>query len=220
MTGSRRVAVAALLSLLVMTGCASGEEKPHPGASGAGTSHPEGPAGASTTPTPTATPIDCPPHGAAVIPDGTWDGPVTLDVTGVAGLAPTKSSGSGELHAVVQGGKVVQGTWRVTWHSVGHGTTNGAEATVALDAEIAGNVKGAAAEPVVHGAWSISGTARFTEPVTATVPVAESGQDNATITVKTTDCDTVIGTFVPSFNTKNAMASFSGTARWVGHRVD
>jgi len=217
MTGSRRVAIAALLALLVTTGCSSGEDK-GPSASGASTTDTPGPAEASATPT--ATPIDCPPHGAAVIPDGTWDGPVTLDVTGVAGLAPTKSSGSGELHAVVQGGKVVQGTWRVTWHSVGHGTTNGAQASVALDAEIAGNVKGAAAEPVVHGAWSISGTARFTEPVTATVPVAESGQDNATMTVKTTDCDTVAGTFVPSFNTKNAMASFSGTARWVGHRVD
>jgi hypothetical protein len=179
-----------------------------------------GPAGPSAAPSPTATAADCPTAGTAVIPDGTWEGPITLDVTGVAGVATTKSSGSGELHALVQGGKVVQGTWHVAWHSVGHGATNGAEATVSLDAEIAGNVKGPAAKPVVHGAWSLSGTAKVTKPVTATVPIAESGQDTETMTVEATDCDAVTGTFVPSFNSKNSMASFSGTARWVGHRVD
>jgi hypothetical protein len=214
MTGSRRTSLASLLAvLLLLTGCSSGSDQPRGEKS-------HGPASETAAPSPTATASDCPSAGTAVIPDGTWDGPITLDVNGVAGVAATKSSGSGQLHAVVKDGMVVQGTWKVSWHSVGHGALNGAEAKVWLDTDIAGTVHGPAAKPVVHGAWAISGTAKVTSPVTATVPIEASGEDSETMTVEATDCDAVTGTFIPSFSSKNAMATFAGTARWVGHRVD
>jgi hypothetical protein len=172
--------------------------------------------GATPSPaTPSAS--DCPAVGTGVIPDGTWAGPITLDVQGSAQNVQTQSSGSGELQVIVEHGQVTGGTWALTWHSTGHGSTNGASAKVNLDAQISGKVVGTATKPVVQGSWTITGKATVTSPVKATVPIDESGHDSEVMTGETTACDTVTGTFVPSFNAHNPMATFSGTARWVGH---
>lgn len=170
------------------------------------------------TPTPASpSASDCPAVGTAVIPDGSWSGPITLDVQGSGPNAQTQSSGSGQLQVIVEHGQVTGGTWALTWHSTGHGSANGASAKVNLDAQISGKVVGTAVKPVVQGNWTITGKATVTSPVKATVPIDESGHDSEEMTVETTACDAVTGTFVPSFNAHNPMATFNGTARWVGH---
>lgn len=179
-----------------------------------------GPAPEETPSTPSPSASDCPATGTATIPDGTWEGLITMDVDGKSsGGGFANSKGTGTLRVVVEKGTVKNGTWSLHWKSRGHADTGQAAATVTVDGNVTGKVKGPAAKPVVVGAWSISGRAEITKPIQQTVPIDESGQDTETMTVETTSCDDVTGTFVPSFNSKDTQASFTGTARWVGSRV-
>ncbi|MBO9522008.1 MAG: hypothetical protein J7518_10770 [Nocardioidaceae bacterium] len=173
------------------------------------------------TPSGSATPTACPSVGVGVLPDGTWTGPITMDVQARGGSAAfTSSPGVGTMTLVVARGQVTRGTWKVGWTSTGHAETAQAAATVDLTASIAGTVRGPVTLPVVAGRWALHGKASITEPVQQTAPIDESGRASTTMTVESTACDAVTGTFLPSFDAKDAAASFTGTARWVGTRKD
>lgn len=179
---------------------------------------------AKPTPTPAAeSPSDCAVvEGVTEIPDGTFEGPVELDVTGKAGKGVSvDSSGDGEMTVVVEDGKVTGASWSLTWHSSGGGSEGGATVHVELDGTIAGTMAGTAAEPVAKGHWSIHGSAEVTAMgVHQKVPLDEAGSDASTLTVESTTCDDVTATFIPSFNAKTqGVAVISGLARWSGTRV-
>ena len=218
MTGRRRIA--ALVAALILPGCASATEAPRAtptGAAGTGTTPPSGPSLSPAQPlSPAAS--RCPTPGATVIPDGAWDGPLRLRVGTVAGVPATRSTGTGRLQVLVQDGRVVQGVWNLTGRSVGQGAIADGQATVRLDARIAGTVRGPATRPILRGAWAVFGTVRITSPVTATVPVAASGEGDSAMTVRAGGCDTVTGTFAPPAAGKDPVAGLSAAARWVGRR--
>jgi hypothetical protein len=219
MTGRRRIA--ALVALLAgLSGCASAG--PRGATPPTGTDTGTTPRAGSSLPSPALPlspgPTRCPTRGTAVIPDGTWDGPLRLRVTSVAGVPATRSTGSGRLQLLVQGGKVVQGVWTLTGRTKGEGPTSTGEATVRLTARVAGSVRGPATKPLLHGAWAVSGTVRITSPVRATVPVAASGEGDAAMTVRAGGCDTVTGTFAPPAAGQDPLAGLGATARWAGRR--
>ncbi|MFL6156006.1 MAG: hypothetical protein ACJ72D_07945 [Marmoricola sp.] len=222
-----RASVIALpVALVALVGCGSDATRTAaddtPSASSptsAGTPTGTGTASGPATAASGSTATDCPATTRTAIPDGTWTGPITMDVQGQGGKTGFgDSKGTGTMDLVVAGGKVTGGTWNVRWTSVGHADTGQAEATIRLTGKIRGTVNGTAAKPVLPGSWTIHGTAKITKPVHATAPVDESGKDSETMTVESTACDAVTGTFLPSFNSKNAAATFTGTARWVGTR--
>ena len=224
MTAPRRIA--ALVALLALPGCASGSEPPVATPSGAAHGGTTSPGGASLSPLPSPAaplspgPTHCATGGRAAIPDGTWEGPLRLRVATVAGVPATRSTGSGRLQLRVEGGKVVQGVWTLTGRSTGTGTTDNGQASVRLTAQVAGSVRGPATKPVVHGAWAVSGTVRVTSPVTATVPVAGSGEGDAAMTVRVGGCDSVTGTFAPPAAGQDPLAGLAAVARWAGRRQD
>ena len=222
MTG--RHLAAALVGALALSGCAGAAEAPGPTPSRAADTGTTPTLGASDSPlvtpvTPAPGPTHCPTRGAAVIPDGSWSGPLTLRLARVAGVPAARSSGSGRMQLVVQGGTVVQGAWTVQWRVAGTGSTDSGEASVRLAAELAGTVHGPATAPDVHGAWTISGTVRVTSPVAATVPVARSGEGRAAMAVRATTCDAVTATFLLPTRRGYRLARLAGSARWVGRRA-
>jgi hypothetical protein len=173
---------------------------------------------ATTTSSPTvstsAATADC---AADAVPDGTWTGPVTMDVDGNAkdtGFGSSK--GSGTMTMVVKKGHVTGGHWNVSWKSQGSADTGQAAATIKLDGTISGGMKGPATKPVLLGSWAIHGTAKITKPITSSAPVDETGKDTETLSIDSATCDEVEGSFLPSFNSKDTAATFSGTARWTG----
>lgn len=225
MAGRRLVAT--LGCVLALSSCTAGTDSPPAtpsGAVGTDTTRPSGETSLLVTPAtpPAPGPTQCPTRGAAVIPDGTWAGPLTLRLEGLAGVPVDRSAGSGRLQLLVQDGQVVQGAWTMSWRATGSGTTDNGEARVRLTADIAdiaGSVQGPAAKPSVHGAWTISGTVRVTSPVAATVPVAGSGEGDAVMEVRAGSCDAVTGTFALPSARRNPLVRLSGDARWVGHRA-
>jgi hypothetical protein len=169
----------------------------------------------SATPTGVATTTGC--EATAGVPDGTWTGPITMDVDGKAGNAGFASSqGKGRMKLIVKGGNVTSGTWKVTWTSEGHADTGQAAANIRLTGTIGGGARGPATKPVLLGTWAIHGTATITKPVHSSAPVDETGKDTATLALDSVSCDAVTGSFMPSFNSKDAAATFTGTARWSG----
>jgi hypothetical protein len=52
------------------------------------------------------------------------------------------------------------------------------------------------------------------------LPLEFSGKANETMKIEEADCAELTGTFIPSFNAKGSPATFTGTARWTGTRVD
>lgn len=227
MTGRRgTVALVAALALpgWALAGCASGGS-PRAAPSGVADTRTRTAPGPSLPPLPSPVqtlspdPARCPSRGTAVIPDGTWDGPLRLRVTTVGGVPATRSSGTGRLQVQVQGGQVVQGVWTLAGRSTGHGAADNGEATVRLTAQVAGTVRGPATRPVLHGAWVVFGTVRVTSPVTARVPVAASGEGDAAMTVRAGGCDTVTGTFAPPAAGTDPLAGLGAAARWVGRRL-
>jgi hypothetical protein len=220
--------------LLALSACGSSGSKPAADASGsaaptsASTGAPDssgspsttaGSATANSTATPTGSPTICPDLAKATIPDGSWTGPITMAVDGKGGSAAFASTeGTGTMAVVVAGGKVTSGSWSVHWHSHGHADTGQAAATITLAGTIGGTVTGPATKPVLPGTWRVKGTATITKPVHASSPVDDTGNDSETMQVASTVCDQVTGTFLPSFNSKDAAATFTGTARWDGRR--
>lgn len=188
---------------------------------GASSGTPSGTTSPSGTPTTDATDS---PAGCGVVPgrlpDGTWAGPIAMDVDGRGGDAGFASSkGRGTMRLVVADGTVTSGTWTVAWRSRGTADTGQAAATLTLRGRIAGSVKGPAGKPVLDGTWSLNGQVHITKPVDQRAPVSETGTGTETLEVTDVSCETVTGTFLPSFNSKDAAATFTGTATWVGKPV-
>jgi hypothetical protein len=221
MTHARRTPIlAGLAALLALTGCSSGTGPGAAGApSGSASGSPSAPATTSTLPAATAPPAACPSVGTAAIPDGSWTGPLTVKVRGIAPETTTRGTGSGELHVVVEGGRVTGGTWALTWDSAGPSTAKEAQSTVQLHGQIAGTVTGTAAEPVLLGEWTVTGSAAVTAPVTATASIDETGHGRAALVVRTTSCDGVAGKFAASFRSTDPYAASDATARWAGRRT-
>ncbi|MCW2783523.1 MAG: hypothetical protein JWP74_40 [Marmoricola sp.] len=121
---------------------------------------------------------------------------------------------------VVAHGFVSSGAWSVRWTSTGHASTAQAAAHLEIAGLIKGRVGGTAAKPVVRGTWTIRGAVHVTRPVTSTAPINDHGADSEAMTLSRTSCDGVSGSFVPSFNSKSAAASFAGTAQWTGTPVE
>jgi hypothetical protein len=143
-----------------------------------------------------------------------------MDVQGRGGRSTfTSSTGHGVLRMVVAHGFVSSGTWSVRWTSTGHAETSQAAADLEIAGLIRGRVGGTAAEPVVRGTWSIRGAAHITRPVHSTAPVRDHGAETETMTLAGTSCESVAGSFVPSFSSRSAAATFRGTARWTGTPV-
>jgi hypothetical protein len=157
---------------------------------------------------------------STAVPDGTWKGPIAMAVKGKGLEGQAFSGGKGQLTMVVKEGKVTSGTWGVTWRSVGSGTTQGITAEIDLDGQVGGGVKGSAAKPLVVGSWTISGTATVNIGGIDPIPLEFSGKASETMTVEQADCAEISGTFIPSFNAKGSPATFTGTARWTGTKVD
>jgi hypothetical protein len=225
MTHARRTPIlAGLAALLALTGCSPGTD---PGADGAPSGSPSGapsgstsaPATTSTLPAATAPASTCPSVGSAVIPDGSWTGPLAVKVRGIAPETTTRGTGAGQLQVLVEGGRITGGTWALTWDSAGPSTAKESQSTVQLHGQIAGTVTGTAAAPVLLGQWTVTGSAAVTAPVTATASVDEAGNGRAALVVRTTSCDGVTGRFAASFRSTDAYAASDGTARWVGRRT-
>lgn len=179
-----------------------------------GTTTTEPTASASATSAPTATADDC---AGKVVPDGTWTGPITMDVRGNGGQSGfADSRGTGRLTLTVKDAEVTGGTWTLTWKSHGEANTGQAAATVDLTGTVTGTAKGTAAKPVLTDNWRIKGIATITKPVKNRAPFNETGTGSETLTITSSACDRVTGTFVPSFNSKEAAATFTGKAEWIG----
>lgn len=176
--------------------------------------------------TPSAAPTDeCEViEGVSALPDGTYEGPLDLDVRGSvsdSGIS-VDSDGGGQMTIVVEKGKVTGGSWKLSWRSSGGGTDNDVKVHVELDGQIAGQMTGTADAPVAQGSWSINGKATATAMgITQDVPIKEGGSDASTLTVEATSCDDITATFIPSFNSKTqGVAVIEGVARWTGTRVE
>jgi hypothetical protein len=225
MTSARRTPIlAGLAALLVLTGCSSstgpGASGPPSGStSGAPSGSPTAPATTPTVPAATVPPTACPSVGTAAIPDGSWTGPLTVTVRGIAPETATRGTGTGELQALVEGGRITGGTWALTWDSAGPSTAKDSQSTVQLHGQISGTVTGTAAKPVLRGQWTVTGSAAVTAPVTATAAVDETGHGRAALVVRTTSCDAVTGRFAASFRSTDAYAASDSTARWAGRRT-
>lgn len=198
-----------------------------------------GSVGPTTSPTATATPTSTPSSTRSasasasprtqvssecdatrtVIPDGSWHGPITMDVRGDSGSSSyADSRGTGELSLLVHNGRVSSGTWSLTWKSHGRAESGGATATVDLTGTVTGTAKGTASTPVLDGTWRIKGIAHVTRPTQSSAPFDETGIDQERLTVRAGTCAQVTATFVASFKSKETAATFSGTAEWLGTR--
>jgi len=163
---------------------------------------------------------ECTVGSQTTVPDGTWKGPIVMSVKGQGLTGQAFSGGQGQLKMTVEDGKVKGGTWGVTWHSSGSSTEGGVTAEIEIDGEVGGGVKGSAAKPLVTGSWTISGTATVDIGGIGPLPLEFSGKASETMTIEEADCAELTGTFIPSFNAKGSPATFTGTARWTGTRVD
>lgn len=178
---------------------------------------------ASPTPSPTPSCHDVATH---TLGDGTWSGPVTLDVRAHGGHAAfTSTRGRGTMAVVVRGGQVVDASWRVRWTSSGEADNGQAAAHLALTGRLAGLVSGSASRPVVNGTWQLTGTATVTKPVHTSGPIDETGRITGPMAVTSATCGgeqapTAAGTYRVTFTSKDAEATFTGNLRWTATRRD
>lgn len=234
MSHTVRLATLPLALVLLASGCGGGDEEPAAtptdaattasasASATAGTATPSTPASTSTSTTPTTAGTDGCSVAAGAVPDGTWEGPIALDVRGTtndAGQGYGDSRGTGRMRLVVTDGTITRGTWNVTWRSVGQASSGGAKATVRVTGTISGSVRGPARKPVLPGTWRLKGKVTITEPVQSSGPIDETGTDSETMKVTDATCSAVTGTFLPSFNSKDTLATFGGTATWTGTKV-
>jgi hypothetical protein len=163
-----------------------------------------------------------PGDGPKQIPDGTWSGPISLNVRGSDGKGNedkgfTDSAGSGTMLVKVKDGKVVSGIWNVHWISVGHSTLDGVSSVVKVYGLVKGSVRGFAQKPQLVGTWKIHGAAVFEVGGSHDqIPIDETGAATENMTLTQADCNFVGGKFIPSFNAKGSGVSFTGTAEWSG----
>lgn len=172
----------------------------------------------TTQPAPDCEGVD----GVTAIPDGTWEGPVELDVLGSGNGVAVNSRGGGQMRIVVEDGEVVGGPWRVDFTSEGEGEGDGVSVQIRIDGRLGGTVSGTADAPVAGGTATLTGTAKATAMgITQDVPIKESSSIDDTLTVESTSCDEVTASWLPSFSSRANPAGISleGTARWVGRPV-
>lgn len=174
---------------------------------------------------------DAPPSAApctgsdlSAIPDGTWTGPISMDVKGQGGGADgsATSAGHGTLTMVVTGGKIASGKWAVDWSSAGTATMNGTSSTIEVRGHVAGKVNGSTAKPSLPGDFAINGKAYVKAGgTTVAVPIDFDGKTTEKMKLLSISCTHVSGSFVPSFNDNAAGgARFTGSARWEGQKKD
>jgi len=158
------------------------------------------------------------------IPDGTWSGPISMDVKGSGGGAKgsASSAGSGTLTVIVANGKIASGKWAVDWKSAGTATANGTSSTIKVDGHVAGKVEGSTAHPSLPGSFSISGkTYVDAGGTTVAVPIDFDGKTTEKMKLLSISCSHVSGSFIPSFNDNAAGgAKFTGSARWEGQKKE
>ncbi|MCW2855184.1 MAG: hypothetical protein JWR52_799 [Marmoricola sp.] len=216
------LAVALVAGLLLLSGCGTSSPTSVPPPSptsptyAAATLTPETPTAPTPSATVSASSVPCPTVGRAPIPTGTWHGALRIDLTGRgAGATYDTTQDTGTLRLTIANGRVTAGRWSVGWHSQGHAHTGTASATIVLRGTLNGTVSGSATTPVLSGIWAIHGTATITRPVRTSAPVDETGRTSDPLRITSTSCDRITGTFAPSFTSKDARATFRGTARWV-----
>jgi hypothetical protein len=167
---------------------------------------------------------ECEAPPAGIVPDGTWSGPIALDVAGQpASLSGViLSDGAGQAQMTVAAGKVTGGTWSL--QSSASGTVGDGEGSGTLNAAgftiSDGAIGGSAAGPVLTGTGALQGSIIVTAAgMTFDVPINEVHPAGATMTIVEVTCDAVTATFIPSFNEQaGGLASFSGVATWTGRR--
>ena len=179
---------------------------------------------ASPSPVGTTTPApDCASvAGPSAIPDGTWEGPIELDVLGSGNGVGVNSRGGGQMSIVVEDGEVVGGPWEVTFTSKGSSVDGDVTVRIDLTGTLSGTVTGTPDAPVAQGSSTLTGTAKATAlGITQDVPIDESSSFSDTLSVESTSCDQVTATWIPSFNSRTNPSGITidGTARWVGTPV-
>lgn len=177
----------------------------------------------TTPPGTEPTPDECVSGPAATIPDGTWQGPIVLDVvgTGEGATGQINSTGKGEMKLTVKEGKVY-GPWKVTWRSSGTIVDHGIKIKIVVDGKAGGTASGSAKQPTMHDNWSIKGGVLVgVGGNSVAAPFEHSGNGKEYLKVTDSTCDVVNASFVPSFNTKGnpSGVSFRGNATWSGRRV-
>lgn len=156
---------------------------------------------------------------AGTIPEGRWQGPITMEVHARGDESGYEdSTGTGRLRLSVRAGKVTGGSLRIVWTSHGEAETDEASATVDLTGKIDGTAHGTAGRPRLTAPWSIAGTATVTRPVESSAPFHEIGRASAPAKVGSVNCARVLATFVLTLDSKEAATTFTGTAKWVGSR--
>ena len=219
----------AVIALTGLSGC--GEEDPGftiPEPVVTTTAPPVTPAtpGATTTTetpaTPGATPTDettgtadCP--SSAVLADGSWEGPLKVDLHGVGGTSQfTDSPATGTLRVTVEDGKATGGTWNLSWSSEGSAKTKDVEAFIKVAGNLRGTVSGSAAKPTLAGTWRLDGSAGLVLPEKTQSPIRDSGDERTTMTISSADCRKASGRLAISFDSKDTLATFSGKGTWAG----
>lgn len=231
----RRTAAPVLVAVLALAGCAA-ESEPSPESSAVVTPDTAAPA----TPPPTSSPTASPPTASATtapdlgtpgptpcpaiagLRDGTWEGPITVELSSDGDAEFVASRGTGTLRVVVDGGEVADGSWTARWRSTGRAETEQASATITLVGTIGGTVSGTAADPTLTAAWRVRGTAEVTRPGRRTVPIDESGTVAARLAARVaarSGCERVRAVFRTSFTSKEAQATFTGDGVWQGRKV-
>jgi hypothetical protein len=232
----RPLSVAAL-ALAVLSGCGDKKDDPadtvpSPTGTASGSSSPGAPSTSSTatsagstptstTSTGTSTGTSTPCTTSRAVPEGTWEGPLTLDVQGTGGTAKfADTPGTGSLRLVVAHGKVTDATWSVDWTSEGHASSGKAKATIKVAGSLSGTATGTAARPVLDGDWLIKGSASITVGAqTSSAPVDQTGPQKSPLKIRRADCTEVTASFSVDFTSTDAAAIFTGKGAWVAKPV-
>lgn len=180
----------------------------------------------------TAAPATTVPACAATpgtIPDGTWTGPIVLDIeaTNSRATGAVLSLGDGSLDVVVSGGQVTGGKWAMTAGSTGALTITGSKATITGNLTLKDGVPSGSASAVsLQGSADISGSLTIDTPQGAHIerPLNGTYTGDTTLTITRVTCDEVQASFVPAWKAKaDALAggekSFDGVFRWTAHRA-
>lgn len=217
----------ALALLGTLTGCGGSDEPTStpsttptsstaPASPDATASSPSSAPSASATAEAPATQTGC--GSSRAVPDGTWQGPITVTMRGNGGKGYDDAEGTGRLTLTVNDGNVTSGRWTLAWESHGEAQTDTASASIDLSGTVRGSARGTARKPVLPHSWRLKGNARVTRPQVIDSPINETGSGSAPLKVTASSCDRVEGTFVPSVTSKDAVATFTGTATWVATR--
>lgn len=225
-----KASLVALALVSTLAGCGSDSKSANPGPTAstsetsvttptAGTPSATPSTSASADPQGSPTSAECGAIAGRTIPDGTWRGPITAEIRGdgeKTGYAPSR--GTGQLTMTVRNGTVSNGTWTLTWKSHGEVDTGQAAASVDFTGKITGTATGSAAKPNLAADWKIDGIAKVSKPQQMSSPFDETGTDKRPMTIKSSTCAQVTGTFSPVVVSKETAATFTVSTQWIGTR--